>query len=414
MDQTPLPVDQTSAIHAADQRRTLHQQTSFPACNKPAKTPAGAKNRMPPSVIERRTLRWLTADRDIAAPMFWILLALLPVAVIATGPVLTSDGPAHLSMAHFIAHAGDPAWPMLNRLYEVNLTLSPNALGDLFLAGMMLFVPPLAAEQIVQILCLVSVPLAALLALRRLGRETTWLALFFFPVALQRMFFLGLYNYCLSLSGFLLCIWAYLRLRASFSIGDHVLLAAFLVVTLACQAAGWMEAMLALGVMTLAEVAVRWRAGEPAWPLMRLPSAMMLSCTPGLMLFAVYVLWGSGDRHVVYGVSALARLRSVFVGDPFAPIGQTTTIVSLVMGWTLLGLAATGFFARAPSNPLRLGTCLLPVVFVSFLLVIPDEAGGGWTHTWRAQVFPYVGLVLACATWRSVPCRGTLPPRWRV
>jgi hypothetical protein len=41
---------------------------------------------------------------------------------------------------------------------------------------------------------------------------------------------------------------------------------------------------------------------------------------------------------------------------------------------------------------------MLPLSFLGFLLIIPDEAGGGWTHTWRAQVFPYVGLALACAT----------------
>jgi hypothetical protein len=53
---------------------------------------------------------------------------------------------------------------------------------------------------------------------------------------------------------------------------------------------------------------------------------------------------------------------------------------------------------RSSPDPLRLGICLLPVMFVGFLLIIPDEAGGGWTHTWRAEVFPYVGLVLACGT----------------
>ena len=165
-----------------------------------------------------------------------------------------------------------------------------------------------------------------------------------------------------------------------------------------------MEAVLALGVMTLAEVAVRWRAGERGPPLIRLPPAMLISVAPGLVLFAGFVFWGPGDRHVAYGVSALSRLSSVLFGDPFAPIGQTTAIISFMLGWILLLLAVIGGSARAPPNPVRLGTCLLPLVFIGFLLIVPDEAGGGWTHTWRAQVFPYVGLVLACATLSIGPC----------
>src|SRR3954453_16904028 len=97
---------------------------------------------------------------------------------------------------------------MLNRLYEMNRSFSPNALGHFLLASLMLVFPPLAAEQVLQILCVVSLPVAARLTLRRLSPDAGWIALFFFPVALQRMFFMGLYNFCLSMTGCLLCIWA--------------------------------------------------------------------------------------------------------------------------------------------------------------------------------------------------------------
>jgi hypothetical protein len=30
-------------------------------------------------------------------------------------------------------------------------------------------------------------------------------------------------------------------------------------------------------------------------------------------------------------------------------------------------------------------------------MIIPDMAGGGWTHTWRAAPFPAIGLIFACA-----------------
>lgn len=346
-------------------------------------------------------------EATFASWAFWILLVLLTGLIAATGPVLTSDGPSHLAMAHFITVEGNPAWPMLNRLYELNLTPSPNALGHILMAGLMLIFPPLVTEQIIQIVCLVSVPLAARLVLRRLDPDAGWLALFFFPVALQRMFFLGLYNYCLSLSGCILCIWAFLRLRERISVVNIALLMVLLVVTQACQAAGWMEAALAIGTMIVVEMLSRLRAREPLWDIFRLPVAAAVSVAPGMILFLVYALLAPGDRHVAYGPPALDRLVAVFRDDAFAPIGQSTAYASLVVGVTLLVLAVNGAPRRTTPRDrrLRLATCALPFSFLALLLIIPDEAGGGWTHTWRAQVLPYVGLVFACAVlpgWRAI------------
>ena len=282
---------------------------------------------------------------SIATAIFWTLLVLLVLTIAVSGPVLTRDGPSHLAMAHFITRAGDPAWPMLNRLYELNLTPSPNALGHLIMAGLMLIFPPLVTEQITQIICLVSVLLAARLTLRRLAPGAGWLALFFFPVALQRMFFLGLYNYCLSLTGCILCIWVYLRLRERTSATNIIALAAILVVTFACQASGWMEAALAIGTMVLTESWLQLRAGERIRAIAKLPVAALLSLAPGVVLFLLFALLGPGDRHVTYGPSPLSRLAAVFRGDAFAPIGQSTAFVSLVLGLTLLAIAVTGGIA---------------------------------------------------------------------
>ncbi len=61
--------------------------------------------------------------------LFWLLLLLIAALIIVAGPILTSDGPAHVAIAHAIAVAGDPAWPMVNRLYDINPILTPNAVG---------------------------------------------------------------------------------------------------------------------------------------------------------------------------------------------------------------------------------------------------------------------------------------------
>src|SRR5215510_10378097 len=136
----------------------------------------------------------------VAAILFWLLLAAVTGLIAVAGPILTSDGPAHVTIAHAIVVAGDPAWPMVNRLYEINPALTPNALGHFLLAGLMMVMPPAVAEQSLQILCVAGILLSGRLVLRHLNPSATWLALFFFPVALQATFLMGLYNYCLSIA----------------------------------------------------------------------------------------------------------------------------------------------------------------------------------------------------------------------
>lgn len=339
---------------------------------------------------------------DLATPVFWISLFLMVALVAIWGPVQTSDGPAHVNMAHFMIRRGDPQWPMLNRLYEINPTLSPNMLGHYLLAGFMLIVPPLVAEQILQVVCLVSIPLVARLTLRRLAPDAGWLALFFIPVALQNMFFMGLYNYCLSVTFCLLSIWAFLRLRNSLRVGDGVLLAIFLLIAFASQASGWMEAVVAIGTIVATDTVLRVYSGGSIRSAGRLPAATVAAMLPGLALFLAFMSTATGDRVVVYGPTPFERLVLVVRGDAFAPIGRATAAASLAMGAALLLLFVTGL-AEAWRRPaggdhrLRVAMCLLPISFLGLLMVIPDQAGGGWNHVWRAEPFPYIGLALACA-----------------
>ncbi len=341
----------------------------------------------------------------IETPVFWTMIGLLVTVVSVFGPVLTNDGPAHLDMAHFILRNGDKAWPTLNHLYEFNLTLSPNALSHLLMAALMHVFPPLVTEQIIQVLCLISVPLAARLVLRRLSPGSEWLALFFFPVALERMFFLGLYNFCLSLTGFLLCLWAFLRLRADTHLANCLILATCLVITLAFQASGWMEAALAIGTMTLVEAIQRHRRGESGRAVLHLLTINSLALAPGTLLFMLSMLFTTGDRHITYLIPLSMRLISIVSGESFAPIGRSTAAISLFLGLTLGVLAATGVYTLARSSRLSspgvqqplLAMGMVTVSLIGLALIIPDEAGGGWTHVWRAQVFPYIGLVFFCA-----------------
>lgn len=342
--------------------------------------------------------------------LFFGLLGLMAAMLLAVGPVLTSDGPAHVSIAHFLRHAGDPSWPQLNRLYAVNPVPTPNAFGHLLLAGLMFVLPPLQAEMALQAACLLGIPLAARLVLRRIAPEAAWLALFFFPVALQRLFYLGLYNFSLSVVGFLLCLWAWLRLRELPSVGRALALAALLLLTLACQASGWIEALVAmLAMLTVEALALELQPG-PEGPgpgrrhMTSLALAAGLATLPSAALFLWFATGAVGASRLDYGMALSDRLLDVIRGTSFATVGTITAAAGLAATLMLLALVLLGGARGWPAGAqgrLALALCAVPVGLLAVVVMVPDRAAGGWTHVWRAQSFPYQGLALAAA---ALPC----------
>ena len=341
--------------------------------------------------------------------MFFGLLGLMAAMLLAVGPVLTSDGPAHVSIAHFLRHAGDPAWPQLNRLLEPNPVPTPNAFGHLALAGLMFVLTPLQAEMALQAACLLGIPLAARLVLRQITPEAAWLALFFFPVALQRLFYLGLYNFSLSVVGFLLSLWAWLRLREQPGAGRMMVLSAMLLLTLACQASGWIEALAALLAMLTVEALaalrpISARRGANLREVRRLVVATAVATLPSLGLFMVFAAKAGGNAPMVYGASPVERIWGVLLAAPFATVGSIAHAAGLAATLALLGLVAAGLaglwrqWRRGDAvSTLPLALCAVPLALLALMLVVPDRAAGGWTHVARAQLFPYVGLALVAA-----------------
>ncbi len=344
--------------------------------------------------------------------LFFGLLALMATMLLALGPVLTSDGPAHVSLAHFLRHVGDPALPQLNRLLETNPVPTPNAFGHLALAGLMFVLTPLQAEMALQAACLLGIPLAARLVLRQIAPEAAWLALFFFPVALQKLFYLGLYNFSLSVVGFLLSLWAWLRLRERPGAGRTVVLSAMLLLTLACQASGWMEALAAILAIMTVEALAALRVATGLQDVRRLVGATALATLPSLGLFVAFAATAGGGAAMIYGTPPMQRVLGVLLAAPFATMGAVAPAAGLGSTFVLLGLVAAGvagFWRRWRSGEavgtLPLALCAVPLALLALLLMVPDRAAGGWTHVARSQLFPYLGLALVAA---ALPVAGWL------
>jgi hypothetical protein len=153
--------------------------------------------------------------------IFW-LAVLAAGAGVAIRPPHSVDGPAHLLGAVVLTdHHG-----LYDHYYRLNWFPTPNLGGSLVLAGLVKVTTLRAAETIVQVACVVGLPLALRYAIRALRPEHGWLGLTALPFAFNYLYFYGFYSFCLALVGFLFAVGLALRAAPDWRAGRTAGLAA--------------------------------------------------------------------------------------------------------------------------------------------------------------------------------------------
>jgi hypothetical protein len=129
------------------------------------------------------------------------LLAALLVAVLLPIWLLpifaTQDGPVHLHNADLLRRMA-LGEGRLHEFYWIKWTPKPNVLGHLLLMGLLTVATPLVADKILLSLLLVGGALAGRYAMRAISPGRDFLALLLVPLLLNRLLYLGFYNFCLG------------------------------------------------------------------------------------------------------------------------------------------------------------------------------------------------------------------------
>ncbi len=150
--------------------------------------------------------------RDPEAAAFWALALLYLVPVWAFRYLPTQDGPSHLDNAQILKDYGDPAAGYRD-LFELRAEPLPNLSSHLLVAGLLYVFPPLVAEKVLVSLYFLGFAGAFRYFLGAFGpraRPLSWAGLL---LVCNRCFWMGFYNYCLSLVLFWVILGYCLRRR---------------------------------------------------------------------------------------------------------------------------------------------------------------------------------------------------------
>jgi len=180
------------------------------------------------------------------------------------------------------------------------------------------------AHRVALSLVLAMLPVSALHLLRTLGHNR-WLVLGVFPWALSGDFFLGFFNYLMSIPFFLWLLAAHLRFLRQRTWKNAALVAGLMMLLAVTHYLLW---AISLCLLPLMAVVMGWRVGRRRallWPLgeaaLCLPSIGLL--VPWFWSYFVKADTGrTGDLVLAASGSIMARLQGLYAGNHLTPLSN--------------------------------------------------------------------------------------------
>jgi hypothetical protein len=334
-----------------------------------------------------------------------MIASLIPLWLFAYVPTL--DGPIHLNITQILSDWGNPHYPRLHQLFQLNIKPEPNWSVYLLLGLLIKAFSLSTSERIVLSLYALALPLA-FVAFARLTNATSryWLsAVLGYLVIYNATFFFGFYNFSLSLALFVLSSGLYLRYVERGSLGLGLGVAAASIGLFFTHVLGWAIFALVGVVFVLWRAFLMIRSGDRRHAL----AAMLLRCLapvlPTLILMLAFMGRNTGGV-LDYGNSDTGFIHRIvwLLGGAVLYGNSLSECAFLALGFlvaTVYGASVARKIWR--TRPLEMRDALVPAFFVvlAAALAIPNMLFGGGFVAIRIQIFVYMlPLLWLCANAR--------------
>jgi len=323
--------------------------------------------------------------------LFLALLALhiLPIWCFRYFP--SQDGMNHIYNAYLLKEYHNPALYKTREIFQLNLTLFPNWMSHLIMAGLMFIVPPLIAEKLLLTLIIALVPCAFFYFLRSINRESECFAWLGFLFTYNYLLHMGFYNFALSFGLFFLVIGYWWRYRNDMTSPRIALLYLMLVLLYLCHIASYALALMVIGLAAI-------------WTFRRMQPILVCA---GYMLPAGFILLGYLLKDTqglpARYVSGKWLWEYFWKNRALISFNDDFVWANLILhGWVALAILWTFWSDKiARRKPIEEKDIFLLISLICLLLFLklPREIGpGGWINE-RVHIF-FLPMLLPWLTTR--------------
>jgi hypothetical protein len=330
----------------------------------------------------------VTIGRFRAEPIaFWLIATLHLIPVWSHRYLPTQDGPSHVNNAQILKNFHDPETGY-DRIFEIRFDPLPNLSSHLLLAALMYVAPPLVAEKLLVSLYVLGFAGGFRYFLGAFGpttRPLSWASLLF---VFNRCFWMGFYNYCLSLALVWVILGYVLRRLGTMHAGQAFVLMILLVAAYFTHLAGFMVAL--AGTFLAAILVSPRRIGSMG--------LVVLAALPSICLTMNYLEETGFSRspaamrivndplNRLEGNLREAEMEKdlfALADEVFTYHAGSTVPLAMIFGGYLLVL--TMFTIAIPPNrppgsgagPGPLFPAVFGVLLLAAYLLVPDHLGGG-------------------------------------
>lgn len=172
-------------------------------------------------------------NRLISFQNLFILLCVanaLPVLAFQIFP--TNDGPAHIYNANILQHLLLDNESLFQDFFKLNTQLVPNYSSQgLMLTGMSIGLSSVLMAQVINLICVIGLPLSLYFLMKHIKPENTPLAILSLPFSYTLFFSFGFFNFQLGVISMLLTINYWLKVQEQFTLLNFASLFAFVGLT---------------------------------------------------------------------------------------------------------------------------------------------------------------------------------------
>jgi len=143
----------------------------------------------------------------------------------------TYDGPSHLYNARLIAELLKSNNKVINTFFAFNFDFQSNLLGHFLLAFSSFFMPMYVAEKILMCIYLIGLPISFRLLINYINKENIILSYLIFPLTYSFIFFMGFYNFNLSIVFLLITIGIFYKYKKNLNNKNFLLICFLLILT---------------------------------------------------------------------------------------------------------------------------------------------------------------------------------------
>jgi hypothetical protein len=354
---------------------------------------------LPRSVLKRA--RAGVSNYDTLLCLALIIVHLIPIWAFKYFP--SQDGPAHLNNANIIREYHDR--PVFRKYYRLNKNLTPNWVGHLVMAGLIVLIPALMAEKMLLSGYVILLPISICYVLRTIRPDGAFLTVLIFPFVYNSLLHMGFYNFSYSLVMFFFVVGYWLKHSEGFTRRDLMMLTILSLVLYFCHIVSLVTAYMAIALLTM------WLMGCDLAHLMRnrqlhlrkLGAALrvrvlvpLYALLPALVLVAIFLL-----QHGTTPGSALPaahlwqelyHLTSLISYDEREGWGATALVWLLI---AMVGYLLVSKIAHQRGNRWD-GLLLVMAGYSVAYFTAPDEMSGGGGISHRMTLYLFLALMLWC------------------